>query len=77
MTCAQWGTVFDTLSFGIVGMAIAKILFWLLLGYASKIYQTPVIIAGAVTCFATHHYLRMFNSRVVAFIVKSTGTGQT
>ena len=61
LTCAQWDTVFDTLSFGIVSMGIAKILFWLLLRYASK-YQTAVINTGAVTCFATHHYLLVFNS---------------
>jgi bacteriorhodopsin len=76
MTYAQWSTVYNALSFGIAGMGIATIFFWLQLRNVSKNYQTAVIITGSVTCIATYHYLRMFNSWVDAFVVKSPGPGQ-
>ena len=76
MTYAQWSTVYNALSFGIAGMGIATIFFWLQLRNVSKNYQTAVIITGSVTCIATYHYLRMFNSWVDAFVVKSPGAGQ-
>jgi bacteriorhodopsin len=75
MTYAQWSTVYNALSFGIAGMGIATIFFWLQLRNVSKNYQTAVIITGSVTCIATYHYLRMFNSWVDAFVVKSPSPG--
>jgi bacteriorhodopsin len=76
MTYAQWSTVYNALSFGIAGMGIATIFFWLQLRNVNKNYQTAVIITGSVTCIATYHYLRMFNSWVDAFTVKSPAPGE-
>jgi hypothetical protein len=53
MTYAQWSTVYNALSFGIAGMGIATIFFWLQLRNVSTNYQTAVIITGSVTCIAT------------------------
>ena len=68
MTYAQWSTVYNALSFGIAGMGIATIFFWLQFRNVSKNYQTAVIITGSVTCIATNLFLHMFNTLVVALI---------
>jgi bacteriorhodopsin len=74
-TYGQWSTVYNALSFGIAGMGIATIFFWLQLRNVNKNYQTALIITGSVTWIATYHYLRMFNSWVDAFIVKNQSGG--
>jgi bacteriorhodopsin len=67
--------VYNALSFGIAGMGVATIFFWLQLRNVNKNYQTALIITGSVTAIATYHYLRMFNSWVDAFTVKNHNGG--
>merc|ERR1711990_329121 len=66
----SWSAVYNALSFGIAGMGSATIFFWLQLPNVRKKYRTALIITGLVTCIATYHYFRIFNSWVGAFDVK-------
>jgi bacteriorhodopsin len=74
-TYGQWSMVYNALSFGIAGMGVATIFFWLQLRNVHTKYQTALIITGSVTAIATYHYLRMFNSWVDAFTVKNRNGG--
>ena len=65
-----WSAVYNALSFGIAGMGSATIFFWLQLPNVRKKYRTALVITGLVTCIATYHYFRIFNSWNEAFDVK-------
>jgi bacteriorhodopsin len=69
----SWSAVYNALSFGIAGMGSATIFFWLQLPNVRKKYRTALIITGLVTCIATYHYFRIFNSWCEAFNVKFDG----
>jgi bacteriorhodopsin len=66
----SWSAVYNALSFGIAGMGSATIFFWLQLPNVRKKYRTALVITGIVTCIATYHYFRIFNSWNEAFDVK-------
>merc|ERR1711907_341156 len=53
-----------------MGMGSATIFFWLQVPNVTKKYRTALIITGLVTCIATYHYFRIFNSWNDAFDVK-------
>ena len=72
---AEWNATYNAFSFGIAAMGCATIFFWLQLANVSKSYRTALIITGIVTCIATYHYFRIFNSWVEAFKVVSTDGG--
>ena len=72
---AEWNATYNAFSFGIAAMGCATIFFWLQLANVSKSYRTALIITGIVTCIATYHYFRIFNSWVEAFKVVSADGG--
>jgi len=74
-TYAQWSAVYNALSFGIAAMGSATIFFWLQIPNVTKNYRTALTITGIVTCIATYHYFRIFNSWVEAFEVQNKDGG--
>jgi len=74
-TYAEWNATYNAFSFGIAAMGCATIFFWLQLANVSKSYRTALTITGIVTCIATYHYFRIFNSWVEAFEVVSKDGG--
>merc|ERR1711908_35948 len=53
----------------------ATVFFWLQIPNVTKHYRTALTITGIVTLIATYHYVRIFNSWVEAFSVKSVNGG--
>jgi len=72
---AEWNAVYNALSFGIAAMGSATVFFWLQIPNVTKHYRTALTITGIVTLIATYHYVRIFNSWVEAFSVKSVNGG--
>ena len=69
VTYPQWLAVYNALSFGIAGMGVATVCFWLQVPQVNKKFRTALTITDLVTAIACYHYVRIFNSWTEAFAV--------
>jgi len=70
ITFAQYGLVYNALSFTIAVMFAATVFSFLARSQVAPAYRTAMTITGIVTLIAGYHYVRIFNSWESAFIVE-------
>lgn len=71
ITFAQYGLVYNALSFTIAVMGAATVFSFLARSQVAPAYRTAMTLTGIVTLIAGYHYIRIFSSWESAFIVES------
>merc|ERR1712078_261312 len=75
MSDAQFGLVYNVLSFSLASMMATTIFLWMRVPAVNNKYQSALIISGMVTFIAAYHYLRIFNSWVESYEYQPNSTG--
>jgi len=75
MSDAQFGLVYNILSFSLASMMSTTLFLWMRVPAVKDCYATALIISGMVTFIAAYHYLRIFNSWVEAYEYKPNSSG--
>jgi len=75
MSDAQFGLVYNVLSFSFASMAATTLFLWMRIPGVKDCYASALIISGEVTFIAAYHYLRIFNSWVEAYEYKPNTSG--
>jgi bacteriorhodopsin len=73
---AQFGLVYNVLSFSFASMAATTLFLWMRIPAVKDCYASALIISGEVTFIAAYHYLRIFNSWVDAYEYKPNTSGE-
>jgi len=76
MSDAQFGLVYNILSFSLASMMATTLFLWMRVPAVKNQYQSALIISGMVTFIAAYHYLRIFNSWVEAYEYKPNKSGE-
>jgi bacteriorhodopsin len=76
MSDAQFGLVYNILSFSLASMMATTLFLWMRVPAVKNQYQSALIISGMVTFIAAYHYLRIFNSWVEAYEYKPNSSGE-
>jgi bacteriorhodopsin len=76
MSDAQFGLVYNCLSFSLASMMATTIFLWMRVPSVNNKYQSALIISGEVTFIAAYHYLRIFNSWVESYEYKPNSSGE-
>jgi len=76
MSDAQFGLVYNILSFSLASMMSTTLFLWMRVPAVKNQYQSALIISGMVTFIAAYHYLRIFNSWVEAYAYKPNSSGE-
>jgi len=77
LTVAQYGYVYNALSFTLATMAAATLFLWLSRSQVAPAYKTALTISGLVTAIAAYHYFRIFNSWEAAYTVRDNAMAVT
>merc|ERR1711924_162716 len=76
MSDAQFGLVYNILSFSLASMMATTLFLWMRVPAVKNQYQSALTISGMVTFIAAYHYLRIFNSWVEAYEYKPNKSGE-